>query len=305
MPSNLEKNTARVMTRRLTGVEKAFAILQSFSADVPELTALQIANTTGINRTTVHRLLKVMEANGWVWRAVDSSRFCIGMNILQLANVFEASFQLPRVLRNFLAQVLDATGETTSLWIPERGSAVCVDKIESPQPLRLSVQLAQRRPFHAGAGPKLLLAFKPPREIRTVLSRPLERIGPKTITAPSRLRLELATIRRRGYSTSEAEIDFGAYAIAVPVRDYQGKVAAAIDIAGPCERLKARRSKLISALLGASVASSAALGWPSQPLPGSTRTRGCSAAEIGDSTEGCGRGAGEGDVAGSVGRVSP
>ena len=117
---------------------------------------------------------------------------------------------------------------------------MCIDRVESTHPLRLSLEVGRLTPLTAGASAKALLAFLPPTEIRVVLDRPMERLAPGTLTAPDALLEELEAIRQRGYATSREETDASAWGVAAPIRSRDGYAVAAIGLAGPLSRLSDR-----------------------------------------------------------------
>jgi IclR family transcriptional regulator, acetate operon repressor len=141
-----------------------------------------------------------------------------------------------------LRRLAEATGETALLTVlsPARDRSVCLERVETSQPLRLSVQPGRQLPLHAGASQKALLAFMPPGEIDNLAARPLERCCTATITSRSALRRELAAIRARGWSSSYEETNVGVWGIAVPVLS-PADVVCAVGIAGPSARLTDKR----------------------------------------------------------------
>ena len=115
---------------------------------------------------------------------------------------------------------------------------MCVERVETSQPLRLSVLPGRQLPLHAGASQKALLAFMPAAEIDALTAQPLERFCTATITSRPALHRELTTIRARGWASSYEETNVGVWGIAVPVLS-PANVVCAVGIAGPSPRLTA------------------------------------------------------------------
>lgn len=111
-----------------------------------------------------------------------------------------------------------------------------MEKVESTQAVRLAMEVGTRRPAHAGASSKILMAYLPEAEIEAIIAQGLPRLCTNTITDPT----ELAQIRERGYAVSWEETDPGALGVATPIRDLRGEVIAALGIAGPLFRLTRR-----------------------------------------------------------------
>lgn len=107
--------------------------------------------------------------------------------------------------------------------------AIYIDKVDGTESVRLNVELGSARPLHSTAIGKVILAFSPPSLLDTLVRvEGLPAITQDTITDPTRLRREVAEIRKRGFSTSNGENVEGIYAIAAPV------IARGRIIAGVC-----------------------------------------------------------------------
>src|SRR5207248_7105532 len=118
-----------------------------------------------------------------------------------------------------LKRLAAESGETALLTAPteDRRFSVCLERIESAQPLRLSVAPGRQLPLHAGASQKILLAFLPDEDIDRVISKPLERFCRSTITTAAAMHQELSVIRERGWAGSYEETNVGVWGVAVPV----------------------------------------------------------------------------------------
>jgi IclR family KDG regulon transcriptional repressor len=85
---------------------------------------------------------------------------------------------------------------------------------------------------------KTLLAYRPEAEVKRWLeTQPMPRRTPNTITKPEAFLAELDAIRGRGYGIDNAERSLASRCVAVPIRDAQNKVIAALSVAGPADRM--------------------------------------------------------------------
>jgi IclR family transcriptional regulator, acetate operon repressor len=191
---------------------------------------------------SVHRILAALKRLGYVSQHAETRRFRLGMAALSLGERARALADLRPVAIGPLRQLSEATGETALLTVltPARDRSVCLERVETSQPLRLSVQPGRQLPLHAGASQKALLAFMPADEIERVTAQPLERLCTATITSGPALRRELSAIRARGWSSSYEETNVGVWGIAVPVLS-AADVVCAVGIAGPSPRLTVER----------------------------------------------------------------
>ena len=212
-------------------------MLGLFGQDRPEWGASEVARHLAISVPTAHRLLVVLADHGYLARS-GRGRFRLGLEAISLGRRALASIDLRSVLRPDLQTLAAASGETVLLTVPDEHAlaSLCIDRVESRHPLRLSLEVGRLTPLNAGASAKALLAFLPQSEIDDVLSRPLQRLTPSTITEPAVLRSELESIRERGYAISIEETDTAAWGVAAPVRTLDGYAIAALGLVGPLHR---------------------------------------------------------------------
>lgn len=252
-------------------VERAFAILEAFTEDRKEWSTSELARSLGLPIPTTHRLLGTLRRLGYVARDEDTKRFRLGGAALRLGDRVRALNDLRAIAIVPLRALAAAASETALLTVlnPERNRSVCVERVESHQALRLSVEPGRLLPLHAGASQKALLAFMPEEEAEAVIAGPLERLCTSTITDPAALRRELAAVRERGWAGSHEETNVGVWGVAVPVISHTG-VICAVGIAGPSPRLsdEVLRSSVEKVHAAAqTVARSLGLGTPAVASP--------------------------------------
>jgi DNA-binding IclR family transcriptional regulator len=225
-------------------LERTFGILEVFTETQPEWSTTRIARELDLPVPTVHRILAALKHLGYVSQHEETRRFRLGIAALSLGERARTLADLRPVAIGPLRQLSEATGETALLTVltPERDRSVCLERVETSQPLRLSVQPGRQLPLHAGASQKALLAFMPADEIERLTAQPLERFCTSTITSRRALCRELAAIRARGWSSSYEETNVGVWGIAVPVLS-AADVVCAVGIAGPSPRLTAERAR--------------------------------------------------------------
>ena len=223
-------------------LERTFGILEVFTESRPEWSTTDIARARGLPVPTVHRILTALRRLGYVSQHEETRRFRLGVAALSLGERARAVAGLRPVALGPLRNLSDATGETALLTVltPDRSRGVCLERVETLQPLRLSVQPGFQLPLHAGASQKALLAFMPDSEIERLIAGPLERLCRSTISGTRALRRELTAIRDRGWASSYEETNVGVWGIAVPVLS-GADVVCAVGIAGPSPRLTAEK----------------------------------------------------------------
>lgn len=221
-------------------LERTFAVLALFTSERQEWTTTQIGRECDLPVPTTYRILAALERHRFVVRDEITKRFRLGPAALALGRNAKASTDLRAVSMPVLQRLSAQTGETTLLVVPSenRLRAICLERVESLQSLRLSVEPGRHLPLHAGAQQKALLAFLPPVEAERVLSNPLEKLCKSTIDDPVQLRKELDTIRHKGWARSFEETNLGVWGVAMTLLDEQGYAVASVGIAGPRARLE-------------------------------------------------------------------
>jgi IclR family acetate operon transcriptional repressor len=223
-------------------LERMFAILELFDEERPEWSSTEVARDLGLPVPTAHRILNVLKRRGYVSQHEESKRFRLGIAALRLGDRARAVVDLRAVALIPLRRLSQDTGETALLTVlaPEGKRGMCLERVETLQPLRLSVQPGRQLPLHAGASQKALLAFMPHDAVEHLLASPLERLCYATITDPGLLREELDRVRARGWASSYEETNVGVWGVAIPVVGDHG-VVCAVGIAGPSPRLTPKR----------------------------------------------------------------
>lgn len=219
-------------------LERALAVLDRFTESEPEWSTGGLAGAVGLPVSTTYRLVNSLEAQGLL-RPVSGGRYRLGAAAVSLGYRASAGFDLRRDLHAQLEQVAGTTRETALLSVlePRRMGVLCIDRVEAPQQLRLSLEIGTVVPLHAGATSKALLAFLAPEIQEQVLSHPLAKVAGGTVTDPDKLRSELAAVRQQGWAASREETNDGAWGVAAPVLSRDGGALAVIGMAAPLTRL--------------------------------------------------------------------
>jgi DNA-binding IclR family transcriptional regulator len=232
-------------------VERAIAILKSFSVDEPELGVGELSRRLGLAKSTVFRLLATLEAGGLVAKNPQTGLYRLGVDLIGLADSVTGYANLRHVARPHLRDLAYTLQETVSLSILDRNDAVNVEQIVPPGRLVMRVGWVGRRmPVHAVSAGRAIIAFLPEEEVARLLGDGhLEALTPHTITDPQRLRAELARVREQGYATAFEELEEGLNALAAPVRNHEGRVIASVSVSGPAYRLTRERVREVAPLV--------------------------------------------------------
>jgi DNA-binding IclR family transcriptional regulator len=243
--------------RRVAAVERAFAVIDALADGHAELGTNEIARRTGINASTVSRLLATLCRAGFVERAPGSGRYRLGLRLVSLGNGVLARLDLREVARPHLVALAQATGETSTLSAPGEHDAVTVDFVQSPASVQSVARLGRPSVGHATATGKVLLAFGD----ATLPPGPLPAFTERTTTDRRALERELERVRARGWAEAVGEREPDLSAVAAPVYGSGSALVGIIGVQGPSSRFgrKAMRAAL-DPLRERALAVSAALG---------------------------------------------
>ncbi|GHF71234.1 DNA-binding IclR family transcriptional regulator [Amycolatopsis bartoniae] len=231
----------------VNSVRRAGQLLEAFDQGHPALGLTELADATGLNKTTTHRLLATLVRMGWLTKTVEGE-YKIGMKLFSLGSIALAGFSLRDEARPLLLELAEQFGDTAYLMIPGDGGAVVIDLFEGSGPLTVKhISVGTVLPYHAAAGPMTILAYLP--EVRERwLSGPLERFTDQTVVNPGVLAGQLDKIRAEGYTISDEDYLVGVGAVAAPVFGRGGVLQATISLGGPVVNF--RGSHLLGVITG-------------------------------------------------------
>ncbi|MFE3448995.1 IclR family transcriptional regulator [Nonomuraea sp. NPDC059194] len=250
-----------VGSQTVATVERAADILVLFAeSGALTLGVTEIAESLGMSKAAVHRVLASFRTRGLVELDEESRRYSLGLTAMRLGLAYLDRIDVRRLAGPELIELSRRTNETATLSIRTGDSRVYIDQVTPEREVIMSVSLGVPYPLHAGGSSKAFLAFLSDGEIVEYLRQPLTRLTASTVTDHDRLRTELALIRRRGYAMSIAERQSGAASVAAPVLDHHARPVAVISVCGPAERFVGEADACAAALLEVTDRLSAQLG---------------------------------------------
>ena len=218
-------------------VRRALRILSLFEPTSPELGISDVARRLGMHKSTVHRLLTTMQAEGFVYQT-EAGRYALTWKVLQLGAARAAHRGVRETVLRHLEPLAERTGETAHLAVLDGTQVLYVEKVESRHQLRMPSAVGRHVPLHATALGKVLAAGLDDVEAgRLLFGQELAALTPNTLTRPQDILAELENVSDRGYATDMEEIEPGLTCVAAPVLGPDGETCAAISIAGPTSRV--------------------------------------------------------------------
>jgi DNA-binding IclR family transcriptional regulator len=261
----MEETAAPRGTRNPIG--RAFTILSWMARrDDGPWGVRELAKGVGMNPSTVHRLLGLLEEEGLVRQEAEGSRYEIGDELLRLAWTAAGSNPIERAALPHMQVLVEESGETATfgLYDPVRRQTCVAAVVESDESFRYVTRLHEWRDLHTGASGRALMAFLPDDVQADVVER--TRLAPATehtITSPAALERALAEVRARGYAFSQEERRLGGVGIAAPVFGPGGRVVGEVGLSVPTQRFDAGAEARLAALVRTCAERvSAAIGGP-------------------------------------------
>jgi DNA-binding IclR family transcriptional regulator len=210
-------------------------VLLLFGQSDQPLGVSKIARSLSLSKAVVHRILQSLTSRSLLQVVQDDSTYVLGPAATMLGIKAWSQMDLRTLASPILRRLRDETQETTTLSVLVGHQRIYLDQFESPQEVKMVVELGSRFPLHWGASSRSILAYMPPRYIDDAV-RQLQRARPE-LDAEAYVR-ELGEVRRKGFALSLNERNTGAAAIAAPLFDVSGSVMGSISSSGPLTRYR-------------------------------------------------------------------
>lgn len=227
-------------------------LLHELAASADNLSLSDLSRRLGIPKSSTLNLVRALQAVGYV-ELVDGL-YRLGGEALKLAAIISTNQRRNAALHAVLQRLTATTGETSQLSIlaPDAPVALCIDLVDSPQPLRYSLYIGLRRPLYCTSIGKLILAFAAPDWVARYFAQ-LEPVSynENTQTDPELIQAQLPRIRQTGLSLSHEGMIIDASGMSAAVFGVDGAMTAGLTIAAPSSRMRPNEARFRESLLAA------------------------------------------------------
>jgi DNA-binding IclR family transcriptional regulator len=224
-------------------LHKTLDILEQIKTSESGYKLADLAREVGLPKATVYRILTTLEARGYLDRGSDGS-YRMARKLFDLQRTEPIEQVLHRAAQPVMDRLVASCKETVNLGILDAGEVVVIYTVESPQAVRMSSKIGNRRYLHATALGKCLLAGMPDKEVnRLIKLKGLTKVTPETLTTKTALASELQKVRQQGWALDNQENEMEGRCIGAPIHGPAGKVVAALSISGPLFRMDLSRAK--------------------------------------------------------------
>jgi DNA-binding IclR family transcriptional regulator len=217
-------------------VTRALSLLKIIASERNPASLAILIKRSGLNRTTVWRLLSTLEHEGFVVRLPSSKSYALGYSAMQLCHHSRQQYEpLIRICRPFLERIREDTNETSLLSVPYNDMLLCVDQVNSHQVIRLKNYINSLSPLYCTSNGKLYLGYLEEDELFTMVSENLPQLTEYTITNRDELIQEVKRSYQQGYGVTESEYNTSENAISCAL-EQNGQPIAFITVSGPSFR---------------------------------------------------------------------
>ena len=224
-------------------VNRALGLLRLVaSAPADGLRLSDLADASGLDRATAHRLLASLVANELVDQDVVSKRYTLGLDFFAMAAAASNRYDLADVSRTLLQSLSRQSGDTTMLCLRSGLNLVCVDVEMGSFPIKaLPMDIGSRRPLGAGASGVAMLAALPDFEVEPTLRKLAPRLADAPGQESDRVREAVVTCRELGYALVPDEPLGRIMGLAVTFANRRGRPQGTLSINGIPERFGPER----------------------------------------------------------------
>ena len=228
-------------------IQRAIQVLEIFQNEKDDLGLSEISRKMALPKSNVFRIVYTLESTGYLEKNQQNNKYHLGIKVLFLCDTILSKIPYRGRAYPILRKLAKITDETVVLVLYSDGKAICIEKIESTNTVKMSCSLGQTFSLHRGSTGLSLLMGMPPDMMKKILynSKPLYPLSEKTITDPEAIIDLIERNRPNGYISSTGMVDPGVSAISIPVSCPYKNVYMSISVLGPEYRLTEDKKQLI------------------------------------------------------------
>ncbi len=233
----------------ITALQRGLQLLHLFSESPRGLTAKQVAALSRLPVSTVHRFLANLITAGFLNRDGEGTHH-LGIACFSIGQAAVGQLDIRRLSLPYLQELNQQTRETIHLTVRHGLSAVYVEKLDSPEQLRIHSRIGASVPLHCTAVGKVMLAYMPEDEQERVLPElDVKRLTPNSVGNLQELKAELFRVRKNGYACDLEEHELHIRCVAAPIYDHTGSVQSSLSITAPTLRMPVTRLRRLAPLI--------------------------------------------------------
>ncbi len=235
---------------QVQSVRKAMDLLACLAGAGAPLSLGELSRRTGMPKATVHGLLAAMRASAVVEQSGEDGKYRLGIRLFEYGCTVSRSWNVLEAAVDPMRHVAEETGESVSIAALDRGDVLILDSANARSNFRVVSERGARLPVHCTSQGKLLLAYLPPAQRRSLLREcDFAAYTPHSHTSSQALESEMEQILASGYAVENGELRIGLRSVSAPVFDVKGTAAYAVCVVGMFRRVDSPELEHATALV--------------------------------------------------------
>lgn len=226
-------------------LQKTLNILNCFTSKKTEWSINEFCNELELNRTTVYRILDILKSYHYVEESQKLGKYKLGKAYIAFGSILLNEMDLKKKSSMYLEKLANEIGETTSLSIYYDFTSLIIDSYDSPNDIKVHVDIGKRSELHATSHGKIFLSTLSPTELNKYFKKDLPQYTSMTHINQDNLLKIIEKIRKNRVSYDREELINGLSGISAPVMDYNGTIVGAISIVGYSNRIEKKFNQLV------------------------------------------------------------
>jgi IclR family transcriptional regulator, acetate operon repressor len=201
----------------------------------------ELAAGTHLPKSTLKRLVAPLIDEGLLQQNAGTGGYSLGAFAAYLGGQYLESLDIREVGRPILEALTAETSETAHLVIRDGLEVVYIDKVDSPNPVRMHSRIGNRLPLYCTATGKAILSQLPPHVLDETVAHGLPKLTPNTITDPDELRRAVENARADRYAVDNGENEVAIRCAGAAILDQSRRPIAALSVSAPKVRVSDSR----------------------------------------------------------------
>lgn len=227
----------------LQSVHNGLRIIKLFTKEKTTWGIREAARELNLPKSTVNRAFQVLLQEGYLEE--HGTKYRLGLSLLYLTGIIKSHMEIKRESAEPLQSLVNTFNESVMVSHLEGSKVIYLLKYEKEAYFDLHGDIGTNNPVHCSSSGKVLLAYKEKTKVKEILNGGMSKMGPNSVTEPNILLSQLEEIKQKEYCICIDEMHDNVISIAAPVKDYMGRVIAAVSLIGPKHRIKKKNVSLI------------------------------------------------------------
>ena len=250
----------------ISSLARGLSILEAFDQAQPSMGIADLAKKTGLSKSTTYRLVYTLRSLGYIIPEGQDSKYTLGPKVLSLGYAVLSSLELREIAQPYLLRLSHLVKETVNLAVLDEWKLVYIERIKTQQIININLHVGSRLELYNTAMGRVLAAFRKKEWFDQYLKKYLKKIPdaePYWRDNGEKLLKILEEVRENDYAINNQELTPGLLSVASPVKNREGEVIGAVNIAvsSSLYSLERLKKELILPLRQTTQAISLALGF--------------------------------------------